>query len=349
MTRMWRCYLSSVAFLLLVPITAEAEQIKLRISSQLPNSSHIGANLLQFKDEVERRTEKAIAVEIYDNSRFYKDNEVVAAVSSGAIEMGAAPVDQFAEKVPAVVIFQQPFLFNFEALVRAATNPDREIRKLIDKAVLEAFGTRILWWQTFGSTVFFSKGRPTMSPAGIRDQKVRVFGKTMAIFTEHCGGNPKIISPNEQLKALQDGTVDMAMTGISGVQARQLWKATDTITRTEHAAIELMVIINEGVWQRLRENYQSIIIEVAREVEKDLRDRISEIEDDAYRFAREKGLKIYDLTPDQVAEWRACSSPVLEAFMTVAEDMARLLMEAYGKLPTDPCCSSGPAGSFKSR
>jgi C4-dicarboxylate-binding protein DctP len=343
----WSCL--KLAILLFVPIAVEAAEVKLRITSQLPNSSHIGANLLQFKEEVETGTNKAIAVEIYDNSRLYKDNEVVGAVSTGAIEMGAAPVDQFADKIPAVVIFQQPFLFNFEALVRAATNPDGEMRQLIDKAVLEATGTRVLWWQTFGSTVFFSKGRPVMNPTGIRDHKIRVFGKTMAAFAKNCGGIPKIISPNEQLQALQDGTVDMVMTGVSGIRARQLWKATDTITRTEHATIELMVIINEGAWQRLSENHRRIIIEVARKVELDLRDRMPVIEADAYRFARENGMKIYELTPDQVAEWRACSSPVFEAFMTDTGDMARRLMGAYGKLRTDPCCNSGPMGSFNLR
>ena len=64
---------------------------------------------------------------------------------------------------------------------------------------------------------------------------------------------------------------------------------------------------------------------------------------------REKGMKIYELTPDQVTEWRACSSPVLEAFMTDTGDLARHLMGAYGMLRTDPCCSSGPAGSFNRR
>ena len=63
----WTCLL--LACSLLIPSITGAEQIKLRLTSQLPNSSHIGVNLVQFKNEVERRTDKAIAIEIYDNSR----------------------------------------------------------------------------------------------------------------------------------------------------------------------------------------------------------------------------------------------------------------------------------------
>jgi hypothetical protein len=42
-----------------------------------------------------------------------------------------------------------------------------------------------------------------------------------------------MIAATKQNEALKDGTVDMAMTGVTGVTARELWKVTDTITRTD--------------------------------------------------------------------------------------------------------------------
>src|SRR5262245_57539208 len=82
-----RLCLLLVAFLLLAPLTAQAQQTKLRITLQLPITNHLGVNLMQFKEEVERRTNTSIAVEIFDSSRLYKDNEALEAVASGAIEM----------------------------------------------------------------------------------------------------------------------------------------------------------------------------------------------------------------------------------------------------------------------
>src|SRR5262245_27089604 len=113
--------------LALAPLVAQADQIKLRVTLQLPKASHIGRNLLQFKEEVERRTEGAVAIEVYDNSKLYKDDQVVDAVSSGAIEMGITNYNQFSKAVPAIDIIGQPFLLNFDALVRAATKPDGEV------------------------------------------------------------------------------------------------------------------------------------------------------------------------------------------------------------------------------
>jgi C4-dicarboxylate-binding protein DctP len=344
----WFC--SLLASLLLAPCAAEAQQTKLRATVQVAATNPLlGVALVHFKEEVEKRTEKAISVEIFDKGRLYIDDQVVDAVSSGAIEMGVAGFNQFVKKVPAVDIMQQPFLFNFGALVRAATSPDSELRKLIDKAVLEAVGVRVLWWQSFGSTVFFSKGRDVKEPSQIEKQNVRVFSQTMAQLTKLCGGTPVILSSSKMHDALKDGTVDMAMSGIGTVETRELWKVTDTVTRTEHGALEFFVIINEKTWQSLSQSHKTIIEEAARKAERGVREKVLEIETKAYAFAREKGMKIHELTPDQVAEWRACSSGVLEAYMGGTGDLVRQITGAYGKLRTDSCCSSGPTGSFNRR
>jgi C4-dicarboxylate-binding protein DctP len=338
-----------IVFLLLASFAVEAEQVKLRVTLQLPITNHLGVNLVQFREEVARRTNGAIAVAIFDDSRLFKDNEAVDAVASGSIEMGTVPYQQLTKKVPAIGLLEQPFLFNFEALVRAATNPNGEIRRLLDEAVLEAAGVRVLWWQSYGSSVFFSKGRDTKHPLGIRDRKVRVFGENMAKFTKHCGGIPHIISASRQHQAVKDGTVDMVMTGITGVDSRELWKVTDTITRTEHAALEFVVIINETVWQSLPESYRSAIVESSRKVEQDLREQLADIEAKAYDFAHAKGMTIHEPAPDDVAHWRACSAGLLDDYMQGAGELAWKLMGAYGRLRTHSCCSSGPQGTFHLR
>ena len=81
--------------------------------------------------------------------------------------MGVAGTYQFTKAMPEITIVEQPFLFNFEALIRAATSPDSEIRTLIDQAVVERTGVRVLWWQPVGGTVFFSKGKAVTEPHAI--------------------------------------------------------------------------------------------------------------------------------------------------------------------------------------
>lgn len=328
---------------------AGAEPVKLRITAQLPATNHLVVNLKHFKEDIEGRSQGAIQVEIFDNAQLFKENEALAAVASGAVEMGSVGVSFLEERIPAVQVFGQPFLFNFDSLMRAAVSPDREMRNLLDKTVLEATGVRVLWWQAYGQSVFFSKGRDTRTPAAIRGQKIRVVGKDMEAFVKYCGGIPLMIAAAKQNDALRDGTVDMVMTGVTGVTAREMWKVTDTITRTEHAPLQFVVIVNEKVWQSLGEAHRAVITGVARKVEQDLQQQMADIEAEAYAYARGKGMAVHELTPDEVTEWRACSAPVLEDYMSSAGELGHQLMAAYGKLRTDPCCSSGPGGAFSRR
>jgi hypothetical protein len=65
---------------------------------------------------------------------------------------------QFSYKAPLVGVLDQPFLFNFQALIDAAARPGSEIRELIDDAIMSGIGVRVLWWQLTGNNVLFSKG-----------------------------------------------------------------------------------------------------------------------------------------------------------------------------------------------
>jgi TRAP-type C4-dicarboxylate transport system substrate-binding protein len=75
------------------------------------------------------------------------------------------------------------------------------------------------------------------------------------------------------------------------------------------------------------------------------RERASQLEAAAYDFARAKGMKIYELAPKELAEWRACSSNVLTDYLNRSGELTQQLMNAYGKLRTEPCCSAGPSAS----
>jgi C4-dicarboxylate-binding protein DctP len=318
--------------LLLPASNAWAQQIKLRASLQVAvTDPFFGISLVRFKEEVEKRSGQSVSIEIFDKGQLYKDTQVVDAVSSGAIEMGIAGSTQFSNRIPAVGIVDQPFLFNFDALVRAALSPGSEIRRLIDGAILTHTGVRVLWWQSLGNTIVYSKGRDVAEPERIKDQKIRVFGKVLGALVELCGGKPAPVGVAKIHDDLKRGALDMAMAGVAAIESRSLWKVTDTITRTELAPVEFLLVINEKVWRSLSPRHQTILAEAALDVERETRDRVADIEAKAYAFASTKGVKVLQLTPDQVAEWRACSADVLADYMATNGDLARQLMVAYAK------------------
>ena len=164
--------LALLAGLLVSPWPAAAQQTKLRATLQLPiTDALLGKSLARFKADVEKRSDGAISIEIFDRGKLYIDDKTVGAVESGAIEMGVAGLNQFARRIPAIDIMEQPFLFNFEELVKATANPGSQIRKLIDATILQNIGVRVLWWQSVGNRIFISKDKTTEDPAHIQGHK----------------------------------------------------------------------------------------------------------------------------------------------------------------------------------
>ncbi|SDW75570.1 C4-dicarboxylate-binding protein DctP [Albimonas donghaensis] len=310
---------------------AWAADLTMRISLQLPLKSHLGQNLALFKEEVEKTSDGSIEIEIYDSAQLYKDKEVPAAVGSGAIEAGVASLTRYVGDIPAVDIFYQPFLFDTEDKVKKATAKGGPIRGPIDEAI-EDTGATVLWWQAYGGAVLLSNGGPIKSPEDMVGKKSRVFGKTLGDFVQATGGAPTMISGSEQYLAYQRGTVDIGMTGVSGVKSRSLWEVMDTITVTNHADIEFIVVVNTEWWEGLTDEQRAILTAAADKADAHVRDAMAGIEAEAYEAAEANGMTVYRPSEAELAAWREASQPVYDAFTAKAGDLGAKLMDAASGL-----------------
>ncbi len=302
----------------------------LRISLQLPLKHHLGQNLLDFQQEVEKESNGSLKIEIYPSAQLYKDAEVPQAVASGAIEMGVASLTQYAGTIPAVDITYVPFMFDSTEKVMKGTAPGSPIRNALDSAILGT-GTRVLWWQAYGSNIILSKKKEIRVPADVKGMKVRVFGKTLGDTISTVGGVPTMLSGSEQFLAYQRGTVDAGMTGITAVKSRKLYEVMDNMTLTNDADIEFIVIINEKVWQGLTDDERAVITKAGQRVEKELREQMIAIEKECLEFVRDK-INVVELTAEERAQWREATKPVVERYIERSGELGKLIVEEAEKL-----------------
>jgi len=307
-----------------------AEKV-LRLTLQLPATHHLGVNVQSFADEVNKNTNGEIKVEIYPSAQLYKDKEVPQAVSSGAVEMGVAALTRFVGTIPAVDLFYVPFLFADEEAVKNAVAKGSPVRGPIDDAVLKT-GARILWWQAYGGAVFLSNDFALNSPDDLKGKKVRVFSKTLGALVEAAGGAATSISGSEQFLAYQRGTVDVGITGVTAVQKRKLFQVMNTLTATKSMVdIEFVVLINDKVWQELSDQQRQVMETAAARVEKELRDKMSQLEADAFAFVKDK-MTVVELTDAEMKDWQKLAEPVVEEYVKNAGSLGQQLVDAARKL-----------------
>jgi len=320
---------------------------ELRITVQTPAGSINNDNLQLFQKRVETATEGALKISIHVD--LVEDSKVIGAVVAGQVEMGGSRLGHFADAVPGIGIFLLPFMFNLLPVQDAALQPESAFRRLLDQAVLEKTGARVLWWSPFGTSVLTSKSVPMTSPAALTGKTVRTYDKISASFVESCGGIPVYLGGTAQVDAYKTGKAAVGQTGITFVVARRLWDFLDSLANTRHFADGMLILINERVWRSLPADHRRFMQEAAVEAQRAILADLHKRESEGYALAAKNGMKVHEVTPDEVAEWRVCSAPVLEAFMSKAGELGQRLMEAYGQLRTQPCCSVGTPGVFTRR
>lgn len=331
--------------LLATKALAEAEEAKVIPSKTLQATlagslrNPLSQNLVDFKNIIEEESAGSLKIEIFDDGQRYSETEGRAAASSGEIDIAVVPLGDYAGNIPAASLFQQPFLFDLKPLVLAATRPENPIRTIIEQEILDKAGVRVLYWQPYGGTVLLSNGAPITNPSAMVGRNVTAIDSGMANFITICGGKPHLISAPETFKALESKAADASMTGILSLKERELWRVTNTVTRLRHSEILFVVVINEKSWAGLSEDQRKLILGAAKRVEQSIWRWYALLEADTYALAEEKGMKIQELTSEDISDWRICSSSIVESFMTEAGEVADQLMATYGKLRADPCCN----------
>jgi C4-dicarboxylate-binding protein DctP len=339
-----RMFLLAAAALWVALAQALAETTVLRLNLPISPDGPVGENVSDFALQVRARTDGAVRIELQAKGRRYEEHEVIAAVGKGAIEMGAAPLNQLASDVALAAAFLQPFLFDFDALVQAATEPGSEIRGLLDAEILHRTKTRVLWVQPYGSSVMLSRSAPAAHPKAIAGFGVATPDDQVRRLMRSCGGVPFILPPAELFAEMRMGRVVATATDIMNVRERDLWRVADTITNLRFAPSLYLVVIDEKAWQRLSPEHRSIIGELAEEAQNLMWARFATIRAGAYAYAVQKGMKIVELARDDIEAWRICSAPLLEAYRELTGEVGQKLFAAYGKLRTRPCCREAPPG-----
>jgi C4-dicarboxylate-binding protein DctP len=313
--------------------TPDSSPIAIRFTSVSDPGAPVSRTIEHFKQRIESGSNGAIQVQIFFSSKLYSDVQTLPAVSSGGAEMGFVNLARYTDKVPIADAFQLPFVFNTETLEMAAIAPDSEIRHMIDIAILAQTGTRPLWWIPLGRTVLLTKGAPAANPQAIENKAVRTFGHTIESVVKYCGGRPVDIESSDQENAYGSGKVDVGMTGIVTVVGRKLWRFMDTLTITNQASMQSLIVMNEAFWQKLPASHRALIEAAGRDLDAEARSIVTQIERDAYKkLADGNGVKIVALSDDDLVLWRICSSDVLQEFMDRSGESGQALMTAYGRM-----------------
>jgi tripartite ATP-independent transporter DctP family solute receptor len=180
--------------------------VTLKVGHVQPVTDVVHLQWVFFKEQIEKRSNGEIVIDIYPNGELGFERELAEAVQMGELPMATSTTSPLASFVPDLLILDVPFSWNNRKEVWGAL--DGELGKYLEKQLMSK-GFQPLGMVENGFRNVTNNKRPIEKPDDLRGVKLRTMENPIHLAAWRAlGANPTPMSYGEVFTALQQGTID---------------------------------------------------------------------------------------------------------------------------------------------
>lgn len=280
-----------------------------------------------FAKRVGELTDGKVKVTVFPNSQLYTDKAVMKALKIGNVQMAAPSFSKFTSLVPAMQLFDLPFLFkNADHLHKVM---DGEVGKTLKGMITKKGFVALNFWDN-GFKHFSSNKKAVLSPEDAKGQKFRIMSsKVLEAQMKAMNANPQVLPFSEVYSALQQGVVDAAENPLSNFFTKKFYEVQTDLTLSNHGYLGYLVVASKRFWNKLPKDLQAKVAQAMDEATQKEREMAKELEDEFLlkikAYATKTGkLTIHTLSPEQSDAFRKAMTPIYSDFYgTIGEDLIK--------------------------
>lgn len=287
-----------------------------------------------FKRRAEELTRGKVKVDVYPNSRLYKDKEELEALQLGVVQMLAPSLAKFGPLgVREFEVFDLPYIFDdYADLHRVTQGPVGAsiLKKLESKGIVGL----AYWDNGFKS---FSANTPIRTPADLRGKKLRIqSSKVLEEEIRAVGGLPQVMAFSEVYQGLKTGVVDGTENPHSNTYTQKMHEVQKYLTVTNHGYLGYAVIANKRFWDGLPGDVRGQLEQAVREATV-YANRIAKEENDrALEAIRKSGrVQVYVPNKEERMAFKKAMLPVHQKMEArIGSDLIRSIYRETGFDPS---------------
>lgn len=288
------------------------QKVTLKMATALPSSHPLVKAMDTLKAKTAEKSGGSVTIQIYPAGQLYNDKNMNDAIMSGGIDMGLNTVGRWASIIPAMDIFDVPFIFpGYEQVDKAI---DGGLGEKLGGELLKK-GVRPLIWADYGFVQFGNNKRPIKSPADFADLKIRGYSKYSAETIKALGASSVTMGAGEVYMGIQRGTIDGQTSGTPAMRDRKMYEVHKYLTVTNHASPEFIVAINEKSYSKLNDSQKKALDAASLEVRDMIRANAKAEDLKALEDLKAKGMEAYIVPENELQAWRDATKPVWDIFV----------------------------------
>jgi len=288
-----------------------AAQTKLDLSTVWPEANFHTQNAMRYAEEVKKATNGSVDILVKAGGQLgFKGPEHLRAVRDGIVPMADILNIQQVGDEPLLGVESVPFLVASPEELKVL---HKYVRPEYDK-IAARNNQKILFVVPWPTQYLQLKTKVT-TVDGLKGIKIRVPDKNAADMLNAVGMSAVLIPWGETIPALASGVVSgVSTSAVSGVDGK-FWEFLKVLLPTNHVWSSQIVAINLDVWNKLKPEERKAMEDIAAKLEPDFWAASLKADTDSLARLKEGGMEVVPVPEAMMAELRAKTAPMLEAFL----------------------------------
>ena len=321
----------ALAALALIAAPAAAQNVTMRISSQVPTAHHLHKMLENFGADVQQRTNGQVTVQVFPAEQLHKAGENHPAVARGAVEAAVSVNQQWGNTLPEMNVVVIPYFFS--ELDKIKKFPGSEAAKFLEAKIEQKGVKNLAWFYITRQAIYTSGKKPIANLEDFKGVKIRGFNALADTALTSLGASTSAMPGPEVYNALSTGVLDAGLTDVSAAFSRRYYEVQKFGTVTPSFTVYFHMFVNPSWWGKLKPEHRAGLEAAAKKAEAESIPITEKTAEEAITQLREKGMQLIVHTPEQAAVWKkAMQPPVQESFLKATGDDGKKLMELMNKL-----------------
>lgn len=303
-----------------------AETVKWLANSVYPEGNHIGQTLIQFSERVKEVTDGQVEIEVMAGGALgYKGPELLRVVRDGLVPVSDMVLSGVAGDEELFGVSTLPFLYRDldegKILVDTA-------RPYYDKVAEEKWNQKILYIAPWPISGFWTKNEIT-TVEDLEGLKMRTYDEMGARVVEAFGGTPYPLPFSEVYSSLSTGVIDSVLTSTATAVDAKFWEVLDYYLPVSVMMGTNAVTVNLNEFNKLDAETQAAIIQVGKEVEESIWNRVAEIDREMEAIVNENGITTVKANEELVSNLEQMTEEIRKNWLKQAPPEAHEIIEKY--------------------
>jgi len=306
------------------PALAQFQERSLRLSVPVPKAHPQGNGVAVMSACTLEKSGGKLKVQPFFDGSLGNDIAATSSVRTGTLDMVITSTAPLVGILPAIGVFDLPFLFNNE----------READQVLDGKAGDWFDGKfptvglinLAWWENGFRNTTNSK-RPITRVEDFEGVKMRVMQNNIFIDTfKTLGSNAVPMAFSEVYSALETKTVDGQENPFANIENSKFYEVQKYLTLTRHAYSPLVVLLSKKTWDGMSAPEQAALKECAARGRDEERRVNREQATSSVGNLKSKGMAVNEISAAEMVRIRDKTKPVYEHHGKAIGDEAMTLV-----------------------